>query len=223
MIDVLVVDDDFRVAQVHASYVGGVEGFRVVGAASTAAQALEQAAVLRPQLVLLDNYLPDRPGVEIVAELGCDVMMVTADSSAATVRAALRAGALNYVIKPFSADLLAGRLRAYARFAQLLDPRAGEVSQQGVDRAVQTLHQADRPPTPKGQSPVTARLIVAELRRAAEPLTAADIADRLGIARGTAQRYLAGLADEGRVQMSLRYGSTGRPEHQYLWTGSRRP
>lgn len=217
MIGVLVVDDDFRVAQVHASFVGAVEGFRVVGTAHTAAQALELAATLQPDVALLDNYLPDRPGIEIIGALGCDVVMVTADGSAATVRAALRAGALNYVIKPFSAELLAGRLRAYARYSRLLDPHAGEVSQPGVDRAVQALHQADRPPTPKGQSPVTARLVVQELRRATEPLTATDIADRLGIARGTAQRYLAGLADEGRVRMSLRYGSTGRPEHQYAW------
>jgi response regulator of citrate/malate metabolism len=66
---------------------------------------------------------------------------------------------------------------------------------------------------------VTARLVTEALQRADEPVSAADLADHLGIARATAQRYLAALADEGRARMSLRYGSTGRPEHQYTWAG----
>ena len=110
MIGVLVVEDDFRVAAVHAAFCEQVNGFKVVGTARTAAQARVKVAEVKPDLVLLDTYLPDRPGVEIVAALGCDVMMVTADSSAATVRAALRAGALNYVIKPFTADAIRDKL-----------------------------------------------------------------------------------------------------------------
>jgi two-component system CitB family response regulator len=39
----------------------------------------------------------------------------------------------------------------------------------------------------------------------------------LGIARATAQRYLAGLVDDGVAVMRLRYGGTGRPEHEYEW------
>lgn len=67
---------------------------------------------------------------------------------------------------------------------------------------------------------MTVRLVTEALQNAVEPQSAADIADQLGIARATAQRYLAALADDRRATMSLRYGSTGRPEHQYVW---RRP
>ena len=70
----------------------------------------------------------------------------------------------------------------------------------------------------KGQSPVTARLVADALRAGnGEARTAADIAAELGIARATAQRYLAALAQTGSATMSLRYGSTGRPEHLYRW------
>jgi response regulator of citrate/malate metabolism len=218
---VLVVDDDFRVADLHARFVGAVPGFSVAGTAHTGAGALELAEQLRPDLVLLDNYLPDRQGIAVAAELSCDVMVVTADGSASTVRAALAAGALNYIVKPFSSALLGARLTAYARYRQALPAGATDLGQHGVDRALAALHQADRPPTPKGQSPVTARLVAEQLRRSDSPITAAGIAEQLGISRATAQRYLAALADEGRASMTLRYGSTGRPEHRYSWIGRR--
>ena len=48
MIRVLVVDDDFRVAQLHAAYVQQVEGFEMVGLAHTAADAIRLAAELKP-------------------------------------------------------------------------------------------------------------------------------------------------------------------------------
>jgi len=56
VISVLVVDDDFRVAEVHAVFVGQVAGMEVVGIAHTAAATLSMAAELQPDLVLLDNY-----------------------------------------------------------------------------------------------------------------------------------------------------------------------
>ena len=217
MIGVLVVEDDFRVAQVHALLVAQVIGLEVVGVAHTAADALRLATDLKPDLVLLDSYLPDRPGTELAAELSADIFMVTADSSATSVRAAFAAGALNYLIKPFGSEQLTSRLRAYVRYRSLLGDHVDELTQQAIDRAVDALHDADRPPTPKGQSPVTARLVTNALRQADEPQTAADLAERLGISRATAQRYLAALADDGRAVLSLRYGSTGRPEHQYHW------
>jgi response regulator of citrate/malate metabolism len=219
VIRVLVVDDDFRVAQVHARFVSQTDGMEVVGTAWTAADALRLDAELQPDLILLDQYLPDRPGLEVAAAVAADVFMVTADSSAGSVRAAFAAGALNYLVKPFSAEQLSARLRAYSRYRSMLADPAADLTQNGIDRAVDALHEADRPPTPKGQSPVTARLVTEALQRADEPVSAADLADQLGIARATAQRYLAALADEGRARMSLRYGSTGRPEHQYTWAG----
>lgn len=220
MIEVLVVDDDFRVAQVHAAIVDGVEGAHCAGVARDAAETLRCVARLAPDLVLLDNYLPDMPGVELASRLTADIFLVTADTSAESVRAALAAGALQYLIKPFAADQLRERLRAYVRYRTLL--RASpDLTQDGVDRLLAALREADRPPPPKGQSAATARLVRQALQRAATARSATDVADELGIARATAQRYLARLAEEGKAEMSLRYGSTGRPEHEYRWSAHR--
>ncbi len=218
MIRVLVVDDDFRVAGIHAAFVTAVPGFEVVGHAHTAAEAVSACATLRPDLVLLDNYLPDRTGLSVCAELAsepCDVVMVTADAEADTVRSALGAGALNFLVKPFGRDQLASRLRAYAKYRQRV--ARGSLTQEQIDAAMALLHEADRPPTPKGQSPVTARLVRDALEESTGPVTAAGLATDLGIARATAHRYLSALVEEGRALMRLRYGSTGRPEHEYVW------
>ena len=70
---------------------------------------------------------------------------------------------------------------------------------------------------PKGRSAQTAALVLDALRRADGPQSAGDVATALGVSRATAQRYLADLADDGRVDVALRYGTTGRPEHLYRW------
>ncbi len=218
ILTVLVVDDDFRVAQVHTGIVDRVDGMRCVGVARDAAESQRAVQRLRPDLVLLDNYLPDLPGVELAHQLTTDVFLVTADTSADSLRAALAAGALQYLIKPFAAEQLDARLRAYVRYRTLLAAKP-EVTQDGVDRLFAALRGADRPPPPKGQSAATARLVRQALQRADAARSASDVADELGIARATAQRYLATLADEGKATMTLRYGSTGRPEHEYRWSG----
>lgn len=220
MIRTLIVDDDFRVAGVHAGFVAEITGFEVVGVARTAAEARAKVRELRPHLLLLDIYLPDQPGLTLLSELGTDTIVLSAASDSRTVRAALRAGALNYLIKPFTRRQLADRLSGYSRYRGLLDTEAG-LTQADVDRAYRALHEQDRTVTPKGQSPATLRLVSDRLRAERAPLSAAEVAAELGIARATAQRYLTALADSGAVEMRLRYGVTGRPEHEYLWAGDR--
>jgi two-component system CitB family response regulator len=218
MISTLVVDDDFRVADLHARFVRSIPGFEVVGVAHSAGEALSEARHRRPCLTLLDLYLPDRSGLEIVPELHCDVIMLTAANDAASVRAAFGHGVVNYLIKPFGLQDLADRLAAYARYSRHLGAdRALEQSE--IDRAATLLHDGDLLDggMRKGRSSQTAARIVEVLRDAERPLSAADVAGEVGVSRATAQRYLSDLVDTGRAGMSLRYGATGRPEHRYAW------
>jgi response regulator of citrate/malate metabolism len=220
MIRVLVVDDDFRVAQVHSRYVAACPGFEVVGLAHTAADALRLAEETSPDLVLLDEYLPDAPGSTIIGRLGAAVIVVSAADDAASVRRAVAAGAVNYLLKPFPPAQLVERLAAFARFWQMLGSDR-QVEQGAVDRALAVLREGDSPSAamPKGRSVFTAEAVRDALKAAREAKTAAEIADAVGVSRATAQRYLSDLARAGRVELTLRYGSTGRPEHRYAWRG----
>ncbi|MFJ5215149.1 response regulator [Streptomyces sp. NPDC088354] len=227
MIDVLVVDDDFRVAEINSAYVGKVPGFRVTARAHTAAQALATLERAHVDLVLLDHYLPDETGLTLVRrmrQLGhhADVIMVTAARDVATVQAAMRFGALQYLVKPFSFAGLRVKLEGYAALRRTLDGfggGGGEAGQEQVDRIFGALRTAVAAPAglPKGHSAPTAELVRKVLTEAAQPLSAHEVAARAGISRSTAQRYLKFLEREGRISLTLKYGDTGRPEHRYAW------
>ncbi|MEW2544289.1 response regulator [Streptomyces sp. NPDC047002] len=227
MIEVLVVDDDFRVAEINAAYVARVPGFRVAARAHTAAQALMTLEQHRVDLVLLDHYLPDAPGLALIRRMRqeghhADVIMVTAARDVATVSAAMRHGALQYLVKPFSFAGLRAKLEGYAALSRTLDAvgtGGGEAGQEQVDRIFGALRPPEPGggPLPKGHSAPTADLVRRVLGEASAPLSAQEVAERAGISRSTAQRYLKVLERAGRVTLTLRYGDTGRPEHRYGW------
>ena len=98
---VLVVDDDFRVAGVHADIVEAAPGFSVSNTARSLAEATEAIKVSPPDLMLVDVFLPDGDGIELVHHSGIDAFILSAADEAATVRRAMRAGALGYLVKPF--------------------------------------------------------------------------------------------------------------------------
>jgi two-component system CitB family response regulator len=63
------------------------------------------------------------------------------------------------------------------------------------------------------------RLVRDYVRQADPDVSASDVAGHLGISRPTAQRYLTSLAQQGVIELRLRYGTTGRPEHRYRTVG----
>ncbi|WP_030260805.1 DUF7342 family protein [Streptomyces violens] len=223
MIDVLVVDDDVQVAGINAAYVAKIAGFRVVAQAHTAAEALTVLESTAVDLVLLDHYLPDETGLQLVARLRqrglhTDVIMVTAARDVATVRAAMRHGALQYLVKPFTFAGLRSKLEGYAALRRTFED-GGQAEQSEVDRIFGALGAANAGPAelPKGHSTATADRVRSVLRSAETPLSAQEVAQRAGLSRQTAQRYLKLLERAGRVKLTLRYGETGRPEHRYDW------
>ena len=137
MRDVLVVDDDFMVAEIHRRFVEQVDGFRAVGVARTGAEALTAARELRPHLILLDVYLPDMTGLEVLQRLRSEgdrvgVIMITAARELDTVKGALDGGAADYLIKPFEFPQLKAKLEAFAARADALES-AGGVDQSLID------------------------------------------------------------------------------------------
>ena len=222
MTRVLVVDDDFMVARIHRGFVERTEGFEVVGTASSGAEALDLVRELQPDLVLLDLYLPDIFGLEVITQLRaagetCDVLVITAAKEADSVRAAVRQGVVGYLLKPFSREDLRESLLHYERSYRRLDAE-DTAEQQDVNRVFRRpggTTTDDR--LPKKLSPETADLIERTLREAGRDLSATECAEAVGLARVSVRRYLEHFVTAGQAQVRLRYGGVGRPERRYLW------
>ncbi|WP_319452047.1 MULTISPECIES: response regulator [unclassified Mycobacterium] len=219
MRDVLVVDDDFMVAEIHRKFVDRVDGFRAVGVARTGAEALEQAAALHPDLILLDVYLPDMTGLEVLQRLrsggdGVGVIMITAARELDTVAGALDGGAADYLIKPFEFDQFQAKLVAFAARVDALTSATG-VDQSLIDTLFggNSAQPAHSEPLPKGLGSETGRLVLDAVRVAGEA-SAAECAERVGISRVSARRYLEHYLSAGELTLRLQYGA-GRPERRY--------
>ncbi|WP_435877032.1 response regulator [Streptomyces acidicola] len=223
-IDVLVVDDDFMVTRVHRTFVERVQPFRVVGTAGTGEQAIVAVDDLRPDLVLLDLYLPDIFGLDVIPRLrtaghDCDVMVISAAREADAVRGAVRHGVVDYLLKPFEFEDLRVRLARYAaqRGRLLTTVVRGQAD---VDRVLAgALAPSPGNALPKGLSVETADLIERALRDTDSTLSATECATATGISRVSARRYLEYFHAAGSADVSLRYGAAGRPERRYSWRG----
>jgi response regulator of citrate/malate metabolism len=220
VIRTLVVDDDFRVADINAEFVDKTPGFEVVGRAHTAKAAYEAVAKLAPELVLLDLYLPDEFGLDLLRRLRevntpPYVIVITAAKDVATVQQAVRLGVLHYLVKPFRSDRLREQLLAYKKARERLG-RLGEASQEEVDRLYSLLRSGSGPAGASVEpADPTLEMVLDALRASPEPQSAADVASRVGLSRPTVQRHLTRLWERDQVVRTLQYGTTGRPTHLY--------
>ncbi|ARF57485.1 response regulator [Streptomyces gilvosporeus] len=220
-IRVLVVEDDPVAAAAHALYVGRVSGFAVSGTVHSMGDARRHLDRHPVDLLLLDLYLPDGHGLQLVRTLraaghGADIIAVTSARDLAKVREGVSLGVVQYVLKPFTFATLRDRLTRYAEFRAT----AGEASgQDEVDRAIASLRAPWPAALPKGLTAATLTAVTEALRAAQGGLTAAQAAVDVGISRITARRYLEHLVETGRAARAPQYGQVGRPELRYRWSG----
>jgi response regulator of citrate/malate metabolism len=229
MIRVLVVDDDFMVARVHSGFVERTPGFTVVGTAHSGVDAIKAVERLRPDLVLLDIYLPDMSGLDVLQQLrwgprtDVDVIVVSAASDVDPVKQALRGGVVHYLIKPFRYQDLRERLDHYAERHQRLGAFADTATEQGRQEEVDRIFAAPttgKTAMPKGLTAETLTLVREALGTASrEGLSAAECAERTGLSRVSARRYLEHLVSVGAAEVRSRYGSAGRPERRFRPVG----
>lgn len=221
MINVLIVEDDFRVAGIHSRFVDQTAGFHVVGTAHNGKSAREAVLKLRPDLILLDVHLPDANGLDLLREwrtsrIPVGVIVITAATEAHSVRDALEGGAVHYLIKPFEYEDLTAQLQRFRDQAETLNQTAA-AGQEDINKIfgysaaplTDSVHSL-----PKGLSTETAAL-VAELLESGQETSASDCADTLGISRVSVRRYLEYFVEAGRATVRLEYGRAGRPERKY--------
>ncbi|WP_258396454.1 response regulator [Streptomyces sp. Amel2xB2] len=223
----MVVEDDPVTADAHALYVSRVPGFAVAAVAHSRAEAVRALERTPVDLILLDLYLPDGHGLELLRSLRTagrttDVFAVTSARDLTVIREGVSLGVVQHVLKPFTFPTLRERLRQYAEFRSTTARADGEAASQAeVDAALSGLRAVPHSPAlPKGLSAATLESVTRALREAGEDgLSASTAARTLGVNRITARRYLEHLVQEGRVLRSPQYGQVGRPELYYRWRG----
>jgi response regulator of citrate/malate metabolism len=164
VIRTLIVEDDYHVATIHAAYIRKLSGFELAGHAATARTARAEIKRLSPDLVLLDLYLPDGDGLELVRELQHeegrpDFLVITAARDVASVRGAMQLGTVHYLVKPFTFAQLEERLVAYRGLRRRLE-HIEQAEQDDVD----ALYGLLRGPAPLPKGSATSRSSPARVR-----------------------------------------------------------
>lgn len=220
-IRVLLIEDDPMVQQVNRMFIEKVEGFSVVGVASTGDEGKQKIQSFRPDLVLLDVYMPEMDGLELIAELrqaqiDVDIIAVTAANDTTTVKKLLRNGVVDYVVKPFTFERLEAALKQYKNVYRQLT-QVSEVSQEKLDQLIIKKSKENSADLPKGLQLQTLNQIRDYIKNINEAKSAEEIGNEIGLARVTVRRYLNYLESIGQVKMELNYGTIGRPIQSYKY------
>ncbi len=219
-IRVMIIEDDINIAELHQRYLDTIEGFVVVAIATSVVEAEMQLDILKPELILLDVYLPDGTGIEILTRLrhlnqACEVILITAAREVESLQQAMRYGVIDYLLKPILFSRLEAALEKYKNRAEKLHQTEG-LNQSLVDEMMRN-HPSEpnrELGLPKGIDSVTLEKIRG-LFLSNKAFTADEAGEAIGSSRTTARRYLEYLISTGELDADVNYGTVGRPERCY--------
>lgn len=220
-ISIVIVEDDIGIAEIHRRNLDKINYVEVIGIAASKEEATTLLDVLNPDLVLLDIYLPDGNGLDILRELrqkelSPDVILITADRDVNTLQEAMRGGVIDYLLKPVIFSRLEESINKYLSQKQQFINRV-DIDQSMADAMLNSTSSATISRLPKGIDGVTLEK-VRQLFTNKNQLTADQAGELIGASRTTARRYLEYLISSGELSADLSYGSVGRPERTYFKT-----
>ncbi|KGR86261.1 MULTISPECIES: response regulator [Lysinibacillus] len=222
-IEVLVIEDDVRVADVHCRFLEKIEGFTVIARANTGEEAIDWLQSFSPHLILLDVFLPDILGVDLIDKINelsptSSIILITAATEAHIVQKAYLKNVTDYILKPFTFDQLKESIEKF-RYKHLLLQKNEKFTQEKIQylwpKATLTIPQ-DTPLLPKGIDSTTMNHVINYLSTMEDGSTAELLGRNIGVSRSTARRYLEFLVTQKQAYTELTYGTVGRPERRYF-------
>ncbi|CAK6477236.1 response regulator [Peribacillus simplex] len=224
-ITVVIVEDDENAVNIYKQFTNQLDQFTVIATASTGKQALNILHAAQPDLILLDIYLPDMNGIDLLREIrreyrGIDVILITAANDTETVSEAIRGGAFGYLIKPIIIDKLLATLNQYDMTRRQLH-NSNLVNQDKVDTLFRTISNSNTAndvqinSLPKGIDKHTLKMVRSKIQNVNGSLNADELGQLVGISYSTMRRYLEYLVSCNEMEVEVLYGSVGRPERKY--------
>lgn len=221
MIKIIIAEDDFRVASIHEEFVLKMNDVEIVGKALNAKDTILMLEKNDVDLLLLDIYMPDELGTELLPTIRkhfpkVDVIMITASTDKVLLEKAVRNGVYNYLIKPVTLDRFMETIEGYRTRKKLLEDQ-NEVNQSVVDDIFGNVKKdpAEEKDLPKGIDPLTLQKVKKILHPLKNGTTAEEVGRKMGASRTTARRYLEYLVTDEGARAELEYGLVGRPERKY--------
>lgn len=223
VIEILIIEDDLRIADIHRRFIDRIEGFEVVGSAHTGVEAKDWISALKPDLILLDVYLPDMMGTELLSYIqrespDSDIIFITAASEVHVVKQAFRGGVFDYILKPLTFDRFRESLVSYKEKRITLSS-SGHLEEESIHllwNQQKTVLPSENLFTPKGIDPKTMEKVLFHLSEQTSGITAEKFGVISGLSRSSSRRYLEYLVSENQASAELIYGTIGRPERRYF-------
>jgi two-component system CitB family response regulator len=224
MINVMIIEDDPMVRDINSKFLKKIDDFKLVKAASNLSEAIEFMENNKVDLILLDIYLPKENGLEFLKKLRkegteVDVILITADKTSIMIQEALRYGAVDYLIKPFTLERFKEALGKYKQmYNSFLN--SNTIEQKILDKYISSATSSDKSNDEedfeKGINKYTYKIIWNEIESSRDEYkTAEEISASTGVARVTVRKYLDYMEKENKVKKLIEYGKVGRPQHKY--------
>jgi len=224
---VWIVEDDFRVAKIHADYVHTIKGFSVTENLRTGQETIDKLKITShlPAIVLTDLYIPDVEGSSLIAHIrhlypSIKIIVISAATEIKLVKEVIDLGILDYLIKPFEQQRLQQAFNKYLQEFSVFQ-KSTNVTQNDLDALL--YHESTTKLEPedtfvKGIDLRTLQAVRSIFEESkTQELTASQLSELIGSSRSTARRYLEYLVSEQFLQTKLLYGSVGRPERKYVY------
>lgn len=187
-IRIFLADDHAVVRAGIEALIGTEEGMEVVGTAADGEQAVLGAVRVKPDVILLDLQMPRVSGIEAITEIrkldaGARILVLTSFSDDDRVFAAIKSGALGYILKDATPSELLSAIRNVHEGKSSLDPEI----------ARKVIHELSRPSAlPPTDQPLTEREVEI-LQLVARGLSNHQIAEELTISERTARTHISNI------------------------------
>lgn len=224
--NIVIAEDDYRVALLHEQYLESIFSVKVVGRALNGRELKELLHKEEVNLILLDIYFPDTLGVDLLPYIRMnyphiDIIVISASDDRSHLQMAKRYGVYQYLIKPASVDAFTQTMEQYIADDYWYQQQ-GEFQQKdtlhiltGTDRKTLSTKES-RGVLPTGIDSITLDKVMQALSEEKDGVTIDTMCEIVGISRTTARRYLEHIVAEGNATTKLNYGVIGRPERRYM-------
>ena len=202
MIRILIADDHPLVREGLRGLIGAEPDMELVGEAANGAEAIEKAAGLEPDVILLDLLMPVKSGLEAIIEIkqynpDSRILVVTSFAEDEQIFPALKAGALGYLLKDASPRELLQAIRNVRQGESSLHPSI----------ARRLVRQLNEPSVSSGEETLLTEREVEVLKLVAQGLSNQGIADTLVVSERTVGKHVGNILEKlhlaNRTQAAL--------------------